>query len=142
MKERRIMNKQKMKSLLTRYNGVGVKVITNDNQVDYYFYQDLKNSKGIDRAYADFHKNHNIRLTFYSNKWAMQYSFMEYLDHYLKLQKLALKNSDDIFLQTKYKKYQEFLIKILQKYTNFSIEKATEQVLKPSISFNKFKESV
>lgn len=136
------MNKQKMKSLLTRYNGVGVKVTTNDNQVDYYFYQDLKNNKGIDRAYADFYQKHNIRLTFYSNKWAMQYSFMEYLDYYLKLQKLALKNSDDIFLQTKYKKYQEFLIKILQKYTNFSIEKATEQVLKPSISFNKFKESV
>ena len=36
MKERRIMNKQKMKSLLTRYNGVGVKVTTNDNQVENY----------------------------------------------------------------------------------------------------------
>lgn len=136
------MDKQQMRYLLTRYNGVGVKVTTNDHKVYYYFYEDFKDSNGMDRVREYFKQKTNIRLTFYSNKWAMQSSFMEYLDYYIKLQKLASENSDDVFLQIKYKKYQEFLIEILQKYTNFSVEKATEQVLKPSISINKFKESV
>lgn len=136
------MDKQKMKYLLTRYNGVGVKVTTKDNEVYYYFYEDFEYSSGIDRAYEDFLKKPNVRLVFYSNKWAIQYTFKEYLEYYNKLRKLVQENREDVFLQKQCKKYQEFLIKTLQKYTDFSFEKATEQVLNYSISFNKFKENI
>ena len=50
------MTRQEMQNKLDRKDitGVGVKVTWGDNNVIYYFYEDFKDSKGIDRAAKHF----------------------------------------------------------------------------------------
>lgn len=50
------MTRQEMQNKLDRKDitGVGVRVTWGDNNVIYYFYEDFKDSKGVDRASKHF----------------------------------------------------------------------------------------
>lgn len=139
------MKKIEMISKLLRYNGVGVRVTTITGFTDYLFYEDFADKEGnvndgINRAYKHF--SHGEQLVFYSNKWAKQRMFKQYLKHYYALEKTALLYPDDNDIQEKCDQFHEFLIKTLVQYTGFSDRKAKRQILLNAISYNKFKEKV
>ena len=50
------MTRQEMQNKLDRKDitGVGIKVTWSDSNVIYYFYEDFKDSKGVDRAAKHF----------------------------------------------------------------------------------------
>lgn len=139
------MKKKEMISKLLRYNGIGVRVTTITGFTDYLFYEDFSDEEGnvndgISRAYKHF--SHGEQLVFYSNKWAKQIMFKQYLKHYYALEKIALLYPDDNAIQEKCDQFHEFLVKTLVLYTGFSDKKAKRQILFNSISFNKFNEKV
>ena len=134
-----------MISKLLRYNGIGVRVITITGFTDYLFYEDFTDEEGnvndgISRVYKHF--SHGEQLVFYSNKWAKQIMFKQYLKHYYALEKIALLYPDDNDIQEKCDQFHEFLVKTLVRYTGFSDRKAKRQILLNAISYNKFKEKV
>lgn len=134
-----------MISKLLRYNGIGVRVTTITGFTDYLFYEDFSDEEGnandgISRAYKHF--SHGEQLVFYSNKWAKQIMFKQYLKHYYALEKIALLYPDDNDIQEKCDQFNEFLVKTLVRYTGFSDRKAKRQILLNAISYNKFKEKV
>lgn len=139
------MKKKEMISKLLRYNGIGVRVTTITGFTDYLFYEDFSDEEGnvndgISRAYKHF--SHGEQLAFYSNKWAKQIMFKQYLKHYYALEKIALLHPDNNAIQEKCDQFHEFLVKTLVQYTGFSDKKAKRQILFNSISFNKFNEKV
>ena len=139
------MKKKEMLSQLLRYNGLGVRVTTITGFTDYLFYEDFSDEEGnvndgISRAYKHF--SHGEQLVFYSNKWAKQIMFKQYLKHYYALEKIALLYPDDNAIQEKCDQFHEFLVKTLVQYTGFSDKKAKRRILFNSISFNKFNEKV
>lgn len=139
------MKKKEMISKLLRYNGIGVRVITITGFTDYLFYEDFTDEEGnvndgISRVYKHF--SHGEQLVFYSNKWAKQIMFKQYLKHYYALEKIALLYPDDNDIQEKCDQFHEFLVKTLVRYTGFSDRKAKRQILLNAISYNKFKEKV
>ena len=139
------MKKSKMISKLLRYNGVGVRVTTITGFTDYLFYEDFSDEEGnvndgLSRAYKHF--SHGEQLVFYSNKWAKQIMFKQYLKHYYALEKIAMLYPDDNDIQEKCDQFHEFLVKTLVRYTGFSDRKAKRQILLNAISYNKFKEKV
>lgn len=139
------MKKKEMISKLLRYNGIGVRVTTITGFTDYLFYEDFSDEEGnvndgISRAYKHF--SHGEQLVFYSNKWAKQIMFKQYLKHYYALEKIALLYPDDNDIQEKCDQFHEFLVKTLVRYTGFSDRKAKQQILLNAISYNKFKEKV
>ena len=139
------MKKNEMISKLLRYNGIGVRVTTITGFTDYLFYEDFSDEEGnvndgISRAYKHF--SHGEQLVFYSNKWAKQIMFKQYLKHYYALEKIALLYPDDNDIQEKCDQFHEFLVKTLVRYTGFSDRKAKRQILLNAISYNKFKEKV
>ena len=139
------MKKKEMISKLLRYNGIGVRVTTITGFTDYLFYVDFSDEEGnvndgISRAYKHF--SHGEQLVFYSNKWAKQIMFKQYLKHYYALEKIALLYPDDNDIQEKCDQFHEFLVKTLVRYTGFSDRKAKRQILLNAISYNKFKEKV
>lgn len=130
-----------MVSKLLRQNGVGVRVVTITGYIDYFFYEDFIDEKGqlndgISRAYKHFSRGEH--LVFYSNKWARQIQFKEYLEHYYALEKIADQYPNDVAIQKNYNQFHDFLVKTLVRYTGFSVRKAKRQILRNSISFNKF----
>lgn len=139
------MKKKEMISKLLRYNGIGVRVTTITGFTDYLFYEDFTDEEGnvndgISRVYKHF--SHGEQLVFYSNKWAKQIMFKQYLKHYYALEKTALLYPDDNDIQEKCDQFHEFLVKTLVRYTGFSDRKAKRQILLNAISYNKFKEKV
>lgn len=139
------MKKKEMISKLLRYNGIGVRVTTITGFTDYLFYEDFTDEEGnvndsISRAYKHF--SHGEQLVFYSNKWAKQIMFKQYLKHYYALEKIAMLYPDDNDIQEKCDQFHEFLVKTLVRYTGFSDRKAKRQILLNAISYNKFKEKV
>ena len=139
------MKKKEMISKLLRYNGIGVRVTTITGFTDYLFYEDFSDEEGnvndgISRAYKHF--SHGEQLVFYSNKWAKQIMFKQYLKHYYALEKIALLYPDDNDIQEKCDQFHEFLVKTLVRYTGFSDRKAKRQIFLNAISYNKFKEKV
>lgn len=139
------MKKKEMISKLLRYNGIGVRVTTITGFTDYLFYEDFSDEEGnvndgISRAYKHF--SHGEQLVFYSNKWAKQIMFKQYLKHYYALEKVALLYPDDNDIQEKCDQFHEFLVKTLVRYTGFSDRKTKRQILLNAISYNKFKEKV
>lgn len=139
------MKKKEMISKLLRYNGIGVRVTTITGFTDYLFYEDFSDEEGnvndgISRAYKHF--SHGEQLVFYSNKWAKQIMFKQYLKHYYALEKIAMLYPDDNDIQEKCDQFHEFLVKTLVRYTGFSDKKAKRQILFNSICFNKFNEKV
>lgn len=139
------MKKKEMISKLLRYNGIGVRVTTITGFTDYLFYEDFTDEEGnvndgISRAYKHF--SHGEQLVFYSNKWAKQIMFKQYLKHYYALEKTDLLYPDDNAIQEKCDQFHEFLVKTLVRYTGFSDRKAKRQILLNAISYNKFKEKV
>lgn len=139
------MKKKEMISKLLRYNGIGVRVITITGFTDYLFYEDFTDEEGnvndgISRVYKHF--SHGEQLVFYSNKWAKQIMFKQYLKHYYALEKIAILYPDDNDIQEKCDQFHEFLVKTLVRYTGFSDRKAKRQILLNAISYNKFKEKV
>lgn len=139
------MKKSEMISKLLRHNGVGVRVTTITGFTDYLFYEDFSDEEGnvndgISRAYKHF--SHGEQLVFYSNKWAKQIMFKQYLKHYYALEKIAMLYPDDNAIQEKCDQFHEFLVKTLVRYTGFSDRKAKRQILLNAISYNKFKEKV
>lgn len=134
-----------MISKLLRYNGIGVRVTTITGFTDYLFYEDFTDEEGnvndgISRVYKHF--SHGEQLVFYSNKWAKQIMFKQYLKHYYALEKTALLYPDDNAIQEKCDQFHEFLVETLVRYTGFSDRKAKRQILLNAISYNKFKEKV
>ena len=139
------MKKKEMMSKLLLYNGIGVRVITITGFTDYLFYEDFTDEEGnvndgISRVYKHF--SHGEQLVFYSNKWAKQIMFKQYLKHYYALEKTALLYPDDNAIQEKCDQFHEFLVETLVRYTGFSDRKAKRQILLNAISYNKFKEKV
>lgn len=139
------MKKKEMISKLLRYNGIGVRVTTITGFTDYLFYEDFTDEEGnvndgISRVYKHF--SHGEQLVFYSNKWAKQIMFKQYLKHYYALEKTALLYPDDNAIQEKCDQFHEFLVETLVRYTGFSDRKAKRQILLNAISYNKFKEKV
>lgn len=139
------MTKKEMQAKLLRYKGVGVKVITVTGFTSYFFYEDFENQDGtincgIDRAYKHF--SHNEHLIFYSNKWAKQVEFKDYLIHYKKLQQLAEAYPENPIIHNQLVSFEEFITERLMKFAGFSQRTAKRQILRNSISFNKFTEKV
>ncbi len=135
------MTKKEMRTKLLRYDGIGVKVTTLTGCTNYFFYENYIDAKGqpndgISRAYKHF--THGEHLVFYSTKWAQQLEFKEYLILYHKLQKVVDEYPDNRTIQEHYEHYEDFIVKRLMKYTGFSERRAKRQILRNSISFNKF----
>lgn len=130
------LTKSSMRNLLLRRKGIGVKVITVTGESFFFFYEDFDDSKGITRARKHFRFNEH--LVFFTNKWAQQTAFAEYMDHYMKLLAIAENYPDDIAVQETFQNYKNFVIARLRQYTGFSAKKAEKQVLQQRISFNKF----
>lgn len=134
------LTKSSMRNLLLRRKGIGVKVITVTGESFFFFYEDFDDSKGITRARKHFRFNEH--LVFFTNKWAQQSAFAEYMDHYKKLLSIAENYPDDIAVQETFQNYKNFVIARLRQYTGFSTRKAAKQVLEQRISFNKFTEVI
>lgn len=135
------MKKEKMMSLLLRKEGLGVKVVpfTEKESVNaYYFYEDLEESKGIERIKEHLLSRKDLRVTIFTTKWAKQADFLQYFDYYVRVKQICDKYPDYALLEQRYQIYQEHLIAKLQKYTGFSFQKAREQILCCSVSLNKF----
>lgn len=130
------LSKSSMRNLLLRRKGIGVKVITITGESFYFFYEDFDDNKGITRARKHFRFNEH--LVFFTNKWAQQSAFAEYMDHYKKLLSIAENYPDDSAVQETFQTYRDFVISRLRQYTGFSTRKAAKQVLEQRISFNKF----
>lgn len=139
------MTKKEMRAKLLRYEGVGVKVTTVTGFTNYFFYENFENEDGsvnygIDRAYSHF--SHNEHLVFYSNKWAKQIEFKEYLVQYKELQCIAADFPDNKTIYNHLICFEEFITERLMKFTGCSRRTAKRQILRNSISFNKFTEKV
>lgn len=130
------LSKSSMRNLLLRRKGIGVKVITITGENFYFFYEDFDDSKGITRAKKHFRFNEH--LVFFTNKWAQQSAFAEYMDHYKKLLSISENYPEDVGVQETFLNYRDFVIARLRQYTGFSSKKAAKQVLEQHISFNKF----
>lgn len=135
------MTKKEMRNALLRKPGIGVKVTTISNEVFFFFFEDVETHdgevhNGIDKARKHF--RYGEHLVFYTCKWAQQNEFKDYLTHYYELCKIREDYPDNAFVQEKFEAYEESLVELLQMYTGFSERKARGQILKNSISFNKF----
>lgn len=129
------LTKSDMSDLLLKQNGCGVKVISTTGESSFFFYEDLDGTKGIDRAK---YVHQNAHVIFFTNKWAQQYAFAKYMDHYKQLRNVAQKYPHDKNIQQILENFQDFLVAKLKKYTGFSTQEAKRQILRQKISFNKF----
>lgn len=139
------MTKNEMRAKLLHHVGIGVRVTTITGFTNYFFYEDFEDEygnvhRGIDRAYKHF--CHNDSLVFYSNVWAEQEEFKEYLKHFNRLKRIAAEYPKNEMVQYQLENFEEFIVHQLMKFTGFSQRKARSQILRNSISYSKFKGKV
>lgn len=108
------MTKNEMRTNLCLHNGVGVEV----NGVCYFYEGNVK--EAISRAYA--HSN-GKQMTFYSQTWARQSQFKEYMELYKK---------------TRNKTMFPFLVKTLIEWTGCNADQAESQITNDAIHWSAF----
>ena len=108
------MTKNEMRTKLCLHNGVGVEL----NGVCYFYAGDAK--EAISMAYAH---SHGKQMTFYSQTWARQNQFKEYMELYKKT------HSESML---------PFLIKTLISWTGCNADQAESQITSGTIRWSAF----
>lgn len=145
------MTREEMKTKLCLANGMGVEV-TDNNGTFYYFYEAFGNDfeDCINRIYKHF--NHGESLVFYTNKWARQTQFKEYMSLYLQMVKQAdeamdayeadpMNEEKEKAFDAAYKRefnYMAFLVKEYIEWANVDIQTAKKHIITNQVHYSKF----
>lgn len=129
------MTKNEMRAILLRRTGVGVEVTTITGDVYYLFYEDFENDNGVERAQK--HLCRGEKLVFFSNLWAQQSQFKEYMDHYKELCAIERKDPENPALEGM-QMFKRFITKRLMAWTGCSYKAAKMQIFLKVINYSSF----
>lgn len=145
------MNKDEMMKKTALYDGVGLEV-TDPNGTSYYFYENFEGDDGISRAYRHFNKGE--KLVFYSQTWARQTYFKQYMETYKKLVEESNNAEKDFFanpysinaentFKEAYFKQIEYLFVMCRRlidWTKCDFESAKKQIITDTVLYSRISE--
>lgn len=142
------MTKNEMRTKLILNDGIGVEAINENGESHFYFYENFEDDT-ISRIYRHFP---NEQLVFYSQTWAKQLQFKEYMQLYGEMVEFAnqaekeyeadpLSKEKEQSFNEAYKRefnYMMFLASKLIEWTNCSFDEAKKQVITGQVHYLRF----